>query len=284
MFANFAAKRHLTGPLRAVSPVAEGDSEIDWKKASKQANKTSVRQPLSAPSSNSHKLTEYFKQAFKGDIAAPKGTFKESLQLLYVEMISLLIPMLYIGFVLATLTAVIWLFSEPMITHVLNEEYIDATMWACPAVLAFGLLLLLVSPLFGGFRSYHGRVLTEQEAPALMALVDELSRHLNVQPPKRIEINNETALRVDAYAGVNSIYRDEYKIIIGAPLLMSLSLNQLTAMLTHELSHFRIKQQKVAFYLMHHVSEWLYFRASGQDKRHQDLLKRMQKENLSSYE
>jgi hypothetical protein len=111
-----------------------------------------------------------------------------------------------------------------------------------------------------------------------------MSRHLNVKPPRRIEINNETALRVDAYSGVNSIYRDEYKVIVGAPLLLSMSVNQLAAMLAHELSHFRIKQKKVAYYLMHHVSEWLYFRASGQDQYHQKLLKRMQKEKLSRFE
>ncbi len=284
MFANFAAKRHLTGPLRAVSPVADDNTEIDWKATNKSWGQRVFRKSSPAPSDNSLKLDKYFKQAFKGQVPVARSSVKKSLQLFYVEAVSLFIPLLYIASVLIIFSLVIMFFTEPMIEHILNEEYLDATKWACPAVLATGLLLLLLSPLFGGFRSYHGRILQKHEAPALMSLVNELSRHLDVKPPKRIEINNETALRVDAYAGVNSIYRDEYKIIIGAPLLMSLSVNQLTAMLAHELSHFRNKQQKVAFYLMHHVSEWLYLRASGQDKRHLALLKRMQKENISSYE
>ncbi len=284
MFANFAAKRHLTGPLRAVSPVVTDDTEIDWKSANKLLVQPLFRKSVPAPSENSLKLEKYFKQAFKGSVPIQRSSLKQSMQLFYVEAVSLFIPMLYITSVLAIFSLAIMFFTEPMVEHILNEQYLGATMWACPAVLTTGLLLLLLSPLFGGFRSYHGRILQSHEAPALMSLVNELSRHLNVKPPKRIEINNETVLRVDAYAGVNSIYRDEYKIIIGAPLLMSLSVNQLTAMLAHELSHFRVKQQKVAFYLMHHVSEWLYLRASGQDKRHVALLKRMQKENISSYE
>ncbi len=284
MFANFAAKRHLTGPLRAVSPVVADDIEIDWKSANKLLGQSFFRKSVPAPSANSLKLDKYFKQAFKGEVPVRRSSLKQSLQLFYVEAVSLFIPMLYISSVLAIFSLAMLVFTEPMVEHILNEQYLDATMWACPAVLTVGLLLLLLSPLFGGFRSYHGRILQAHEAPALMSLVSELSRHLKVKPPKRIEINNETALRVDAYAGVNSIYRDEYKIIIGAPLLMSLSVNQLTAMLAHELSHFRVKQQKVAFYLIHHVSEWLYLRASGQDKRHLALLKRMQKENISSYE
>jgi Zn-dependent protease with chaperone function len=284
MFANFAAKRHLTGPLRAVSPVAANDTEIDWKSANESLEQPRTRKSHSPQSVNSLKLDKYFKHAFKGQVPLKNSSLKQSLQLFYVEAMSLFIPLLYISAVLAVFFTAMMVFSEPMTRHILDGQYIDATLWACPAVLAMGLLWLLLSPLFGGFRTYHGRILQDHEAPALMSLVTELSRHLNVRPPKRIEINNETALRVDAYAGVNSIYRDEYKIIIGAPLLMSLTLNQLTAMLAHELSHFRIKQQKVAFYLMHHVSEWLYLRASGQDKRHLALLKRMQKENISSYE
>jgi Zn-dependent protease with chaperone function len=284
VFANFAARRHLTGPLRAVSPVAESDSEIDWKTASKKAKKAISKKPVPATSVNSQKLSAYFKKSFKGSLAPDKNTFKDNLELGFVEVVSLFIPLLYISVVLGFTTFGIMSFSEPMFIHVVEARYLEATYWASPAVLMFGFLYILMRPLFGGFKSYHGRVLLNHEAPALFALTESLSRHLNVRAPKRIEINNETVLRVDAYAGINSIYRDEYKIVIGAPLLMGLSLNQLTAMLAHELSHFRNKQKKVAFYLMHHVSEWLYFRASGQDKFHQKLLQRMQKEGLSKFE
>lgn len=285
MFANFAAKRHLTGPLRAVSPVANDHSDIDWKSASQLAKKTIPKSAQPAPNANSAKLIQYFQRIFTGRVPINKTiSWAESCQLFYVEAISLLIPLSYIAFLLSAITLCAWLFVEPMVLAVLEEQYIDATLWACPSILTTGVLVRLISSLFGGFRSYHGRVLRSHEAPALMSLVDELSDHLNVKRPKRIEINNETAIRVDAFAGINSIYRDEYKIIIGAPLLMSMNLNELTAMIAHELSHFRDKQKKVAFYLMHHVSEWLYHRSSGQDKRHQALLKRMQKENLRSYE
>lgn len=284
MFANFAAKRHLTGPLRAVSPVTENDSEINWKQATKKAKKLVQTTDNFLASSNSQKLSSYFKRAFVGTLSLNKLTLKDSLQLVFVEAVSLLIPMLYISAVFAVLAAAIIFFSQPVIEHVLEGCYLEATAWICPAILMLGLLYILLRPLFGGFKSYHGRVLFKTEAPALFALTNELSRHLNVVPPKRIEINNETALRVDAYSGVNSIYRDEYKIVIGAPLLMGMSLNQLAAMLAHELSHFRDKKKKIAFYLMHHVSEWLFFRASGQDKFHQKLLNRMQKEGLSKFE
>ena len=285
MFANFAAKRHLTGPLRAVSPVANEDTDIDWKSASTLAKKNQVKIAQPAPNANSAKLIQYFQKVFAGNVPLNQASnFNQSLQLFYVEAVSLLIPLTYIALLLTVISLCAWVFVEPMVLALLEEQYVDATLWACPAILSSGVMARLVSSLFGGFRSFHGRVLRSHEAPALMSLVDELSDHLNVKRPRRIEINNETAIRVDAFAGINSIYRDEYKIIIGAPLLMSLSLNELTAMLAHELSHFRDKQKKVAFYLMHHVSEWLYYRSSGQDKRHQALLKRMQKEDLRSYE
>ncbi|MFY0641375.1 MAG: M48 family metallopeptidase [Bermanella sp.] len=282
MFANFAAKRHFNGPLRAVSPVAENHAEINWKQASKQVKKRLASDVT--VSANSTKLIHYLQSSFKGRSPREVIGFKESCQLMWVEAVSLLIPFLYIASVLCVFGFAVLFFSEPMIINVVEENYLLAAHWSCPTVLCLGFIYILLRPVFGGFRSYHGRVLLRHEAPALFELVQQMSRHLNVRPPKRIEINNETAVRVDAYAGVNSIYRDEYKIIIGAPLLMSLSLNEFSAMIAHELSHFRSKQKKVAFYLMHHVSEWLYFRASGQDKRHQNLLRRMQKENVPFYE
>ncbi len=282
VFANFAAKRHFNGPLRAVSPVADNYAEVDWKLASKQAKRTSAQHTSASP--NSLKLIHYINASFKGQAAPERLSLRESSQLFMVEAISLLLPLLYIAGVLFAFSSGVYFFSEPMIENILAEEYLTATHWACPAVICLGLMYILLRPIFGGFRSYHGRVLLRHEAPALFELVQQMSRHLNVRPPKRIEINNETAMRVDAYSGINSIYRDEYKLIIGAPLLMSLTLNELSAMVAHELSHFRCKHKKVAFYLMHHVSEWLYFRASGQDKRHQNLLKRMQKENIAFYE
>ena len=282
VFANFAAKRHFNGPLRAVSPVADNHAEINWKQASKQVKKSATSKP--SVSANSTKLIHYLQASFKGHSQREIIGFKESCQLMWVEAVSLLIPFLYIACVLCVFGFAVLFFSEPLIINVVEENYLIAAHWSCPIVLSLGFIYILLRPVFGGFRSYHGRVLLRHEAPALFELVQQMSRHLNVRPPRRIEINNETALRVDAFAGVNSIYRDEYKIIIGAPLLMSLSLNELSAMIAHELSHFRSKQKKVAFYLMHHVSEWLYFRASGQDKRHQNLLKRMQKENVPFYE
>ncbi|MGB3668288.1 MAG: M48 family metallopeptidase [Bermanella sp.] len=282
MFANFAAKRHFNGPLRAVSPVVDNLGEINWKLASKQAKKQASNQ--ADISSNSRKLIHYIQSSLTGRAVPEVISMRESLQLFWVEAVSLLVPLLYVAGVLGVFGFAILFFSEPMVANLIEDNYLTATHWACPAVLSLGFLYILLRPIFGGFRSYHGRVLLQHEAPALFELVAQMSRHLNVKPPKRIEVNNETALRVDAYSGINSIYRDEYKLIIGAPLLMSLSLNELAAMIGHELSHFRSKQKKVAFYLMHHVSEWLYFRASGQDKRHQKLLKRMQKENVPFYE
>ena len=281
MFANFAAKRHLTGPLRAVSPVAESDNEIDWKAASLEASALTSDKADVLLSDNTQKLNAYFKKVLAARAVKEPLTVKDSLQLAYVEAISLIIPSIYIAFVLFIFSALIMMFVEPTLRNVSQGHLLMATVWICLALLCFGVLLLFLRPLFGGFRSYHGRTLQYEDAPALMTLVEELSQHLGVKAPKRIEINNETTVRVDAFSGINSIYRDEYKIIIGAPVLMSLSLTQLVGLLAHELAHFQNKQQKIAFYLMHHVSEWLYFRASGQDKRHQLLLRRMQKQKLS---
>lgn len=292
MFANFATRCHLNGPLRAVSPVIV-DEDIDWKRASAKAkNKNNKKQAQNMAQAMSETIRDektqwlqaYFKDTFTGRANKQSVGIKSRLELLWVETISLCIPVIYIGTVLTLFFFLVALFAVPVVEHAVDGDLLQATLWICPFILSFGLFFVLIKPLFGGFVSYHGRVLRPEEAPALMSLVHHLSHHLNVKPPRRIEVNNETVMRVDAYAGINSIYRDEYKLIIGLPLLFGMSVPQLTAMLTHELSHFRSKQKKVAYYMINHVSEWLYHRASGEDKRHQSLLKRMQKERLPRYE
>ena len=292
MFANFATRCHLNGPLRAVSPVAV-DNNIDWKRASAKAkNKNNKKQAQNMAQAMSETIRDektqwlqaYFKDTFSGYAKKQSNGLKSRMQLLWVETVSLCIPIIYVASVLSLFFFVVALFAVPVIEHGMSGDLLRATLWMCPFILSFGLFFVLIKPLFGGFVSYHGRVLRPDEAPALMSLVYHLSKHLKVKPPKRIEINNETVMRVDAYAGINSIYRDDYKLIIGLPLLFSMDVPQLTAMLTHELSHFRSKQKKVAYYMINHVSEWLYHRASGEDKRHQSLLRRMQKEKLPRYE
>jgi|GEM_PF-1545750 len=292
MFANFATRCHLNGPLRAVSPVTV-DEDIDWKRASAKAKKNNNKKQAqnmaqamteTIRDEKTQRLQAYFEKTFTGRAQAESIGFKSRLQLLWVEAISLCIPVIYIAAVLSLFFFVVALFAVPMVEYAIVGDLLQATIWTCPFILSLGLFFVLIKPLFGGFVSYHGRVLRPDEAPALMSLVLHLSKHLNVKPPKRIEVNNETVMRVDAYAGINSVYRDDYKLIIGLPLLFSMDVPQLTAMLTHELSHFRSKQKKVAYYLINHVSEWLYHRASGEDKRHQFLLRRMQKEGLHRYE
>lgn len=292
MFANFATRCHLNGPLRAVSPVTV-DEDIDWKRASAKAkNKKNKKQAQNMAQAMTETIRDektqwlqaYFKDTFTGRASKESNGFKNRLELLWVETVSLCIPVIYVAAVLSLFFFVVALFAVPMIEHAVANELLQATVWTCPFILSLGLFFVLIKPLFGGFVSYHGRVLRPEEAPALMSLVHHLSKHLNVKPPKRIEVNNETVMRVDAYAGINSVYRDDYKLIIGLPLLYSMDVPQLTAMLAHELSHFRSKQKKVAYYLINHVSEWLYHRASGEDKRHQTLLRRMQKERLPRYE
>lgn len=290
MFANFATKRHLNGPLRAVSPVT-ADDDINWKQASavrpNKNNKTKSSLVSQDREGNEH-LASYFARTFKGRAKPVRHSIfyslKDSIQLFWVEAISLLIPSCYIALVLTLFFSIVLFVASPMVDAIVSGEYLMATAWSSPVVLSLGLFFVLIKPLFGGFISHHGRVLKSHEAPDLMQLVFHLSKYLGVKPPKRIEINNETVMRVDAYAGINSLYRDDYKIIIGAPLLYGMDMKELTAMLTHELAHFRYKHKKISYYLINHVSEWLYSRAMGRDKRHQKLLVRMQKESLSSLE
>ena len=136
MFANFAAKRHLTGPLRAVSPVAEDNNDIDWKSASLEAGASTANKTDVLLSENALKLNAYFKKVLKASVINEKSSFKDSLQLAYVEAVSLIIPSIYIAFILSIFGALIMLFVEPTLANFNDGSILVATAWVCLALLS----------------------------------------------------------------------------------------------------------------------------------------------------
>ena len=124
MFAIFAAKRHVNGPVRAVSPVADNLGEINWKLASKQAKKQAFNEEAISP--NSRKLIHYIQSSLSGRAAPESISVKESLQLFWVEAVSLMVPLLYISGVLGLFGFAILFFSEPMVAILTNQLRTDA--------------------------------------------------------------------------------------------------------------------------------------------------------------
>jgi Zn-dependent protease with chaperone function len=80
-----------------------------------------------------------------------------------------------------------------------------------------------------------GRLLTRAEAPALFATVEELAARAGTAPPSEIYLDCLPNLAVTEVGGFG---RSRRVMIVGAPLLTFLSVNELRAGIAHELGHF----------------------------------------------
>lgn len=80
----------------------------------------------------------------------------------------------------------------------------------------------------------HAAWLSQEEAPALHQLVDQLANQVGVRPPTLIGVD----LEFNASVGSRALGRGNY-LLIGLPLWSSLDLDQAVGVLGHELGHLR---------------------------------------------
>jgi Zn-dependent protease with chaperone function len=98
--------------------------------------------------------------------------------------------------------------------------------------------VLLVTSLFGTRRptfSPPGRRLEPAEAPALFAIIDDLAARGGTSPPADVYLTPFPDLAVTE---VGRLFRTRRVMIVGAPLLQLLTVDELRAGIAHELGHF----------------------------------------------
>ncbi|WIX81215.1 M48 family metallopeptidase [Amycolatopsis carbonis] len=104
------------------------------------------------------------------------------------------------------------------------------------AVPSFGVLLKTVSVFGRTPRAVHGLGVTPEEQPGLWGLVRELADEVGTRAP------DEIILIPEANAGVQDktrlLRRPHRQLVLGAQLLIAFRLDQLRAVLGHELAHY----------------------------------------------
>ncbi len=252
MFAEFGATAETTGSL------------VDWKKLSRQVKKagngkTSTHQH----DEQSQKLIQFFQANLVEPIPSMPLSFKDKVILMLTEASALVAPLIYLALVSSILSLAVWYFSHLMVSEI-DWAWAPLEM-ALPALLCLFILPLILKPLFGGYASYQGRALSYDEAPALFELVSGISQMMGMPMPKRIELNNDATLYMDATGGVNSALRRDLKLVIGAPVLSGMTVQQIAGLIAHEMGHYNHSNLILAYFYISRGKRWLHYRAFAQD-------------------
>lgn len=102
-----------------------------------------------------------------------------------------------------------------------------------------------------------GVALPRDAAPEFSSLIDDIGAHLQAGKIDRVWITRDPNASVVQRARWGCIGRIETHLLVGLPLIHSVSRSQMTAVLAHELAHLALQRKGVEKYFAHLRACWL---------------------------
>ncbi len=249
---------------------------VDERFAGKQAHCKKCKQPLQIPPATVPApvpvkpiATEPIDQArllaaISGPIERVPTTLGYRIAAAAVACLMILLPLIYIGIILAAIAGVIW--------YATHGTVIFETSGTSSGRGGMGLMLLYVGPLFVGLltvlfmikplfaspaRSDGKRALDRAQEPKLFAFVDKLCESVHAPKPKRIDVDCDVNASASFRRGMLSMFSSgDLVLTIGMPLAAGLSMQQLSGVLAHEFGHFSQGFGMRVSYVVRSISHW----------------------------
>ena len=166
---------------------------------------------------------------------AVSGSYRLGLVLVTIAMI--LVPLVYLSLIAAVAWFLVWHLTA-------NSPLLQGTSgmqgklfaYLTPAVVSGTLLFFMVKPILAR-RSHRSDPVhvPEAEQPMLHALIREICRQVRAPRPSRVQVDCQVNASAALRGGVLSRDLD---LTIGLPLVVGLSVRELSGVLAHEFGHF----------------------------------------------
>lgn len=201
---------------------------------------------------------------FQGKIPQNRVPMSYKLSVLLVTIVMVLIPMIYIGIIIATAMVVYW--------HAVNNvEILQArgvrgkgylivlAVYAAPIVVGAIMVLFMTKPLFAP-RAKEGRrrSLTRDGEPLLFDFVDRICETVGSSRPSRIDIDCQVNASAGFRRGFLSFLGNDLVLTIGMPLVAGMNMRQFGGVLAHEFGHFSQGVGMRLSYLIRTIAGWLH--------------------------
>jgi len=131
-------------------------------------------------------------------------------------------------------------------------------------ILVTVLLIFLSRPLFNVISDKKLMLLSEEQEPVIYLFANILAQKMGVDPVEKIALSSEVL--VDAYyESPRDFYEGKLTLEVGLPLISTLSLTEITALIAHEYGHYAQKQIKICYFIIRNVHGWFYRVIQGED-------------------
>lgn len=168
-----------------------------------------------------------------------------TLTLFLVMLAIVMLPVIYVGMIAAVGWGMYWYASDGGLTLFDSHGSVRLGIWRLglyigPLIAGLILVLMMLKPFFAPrHRPSVGPTLLKQDQPLLFAYVERLCHQLGVPVPKRIDVTADVNASASFREGWWSFFRGDLVLTLGLPLVASLTVQQLTGVIAHELGHFR---------------------------------------------
>lgn len=245
--------------LRSASKAPQGISPPVPQPAA-QAAKTPSK--ATAPAAQARALTvREILSAFQGPIEPVRASISYRLGTLFVALVMLLLPLVYLG-VIGLVGYLVYLHGRYDIGWIgvgQGKPQGQAVMfYLAPIVAGAILLLFMIKPLFArSAKDFRKRSLDPEREPVLFAFVERVCTAVGAPVPKRIDVDCEVNASASFRRGVWSMFGNDMVLTIGLPLVAGLNLQQFAGVLAHEFGHFSQGAGMRLTYLVRSISWWL---------------------------
>ena len=125
--------------------------------------------------------------------------------------------------------------------------------------LCFIVFLFMIKPFLIIFRPRpEPFVVTADDEPGLFAFVERICAVLQAPMPSRICLTTEVNASVTCRHGLLSLFRNDFVLSIGLPLVHGLDLRELAGVIAHESGHFAQATGRRVSYIVITLSNWFW--------------------------
>lgn len=190
--------------------------------------------------SSSTELMQAILASFEQEFPAVPTTLAYQAGILLVAFTMLLLPVLYLGLIGMVAYLTFWHATEnTFFLHRVGSIWSVLFLYLGPLIVGSILLVFMIKPLFAGRAKLEkSRPLHPSKEALLFAFVTRIARAVGAPEPRRIEIDWTVNASASLGQGLAWLFGRNLVLTIGLPLVGGLTVEELAAVVAHELGHF----------------------------------------------
>lgn len=200
--------------------------------------------------------------AFGGPVERTRVSFLYQLGLVLVAVVMLLLPVVYIGLVVAVAFGV-WRFGNHFAFLLTPTGYsgrlyvVKLLAYVTPLLAGTMVVFFMIKPLFAR-RAARSQplALNPGAEPALYAFIAKVCETVGAPMPQRIDLDCDLNASAGFRRGLRSLFSNDLVLTIGLPLVAGLSLREFAGVVAHEFGHFTQGFGMRLSYLVRCVNFW----------------------------